>query len=226
MNTLGHDIEVEDDVVGLLKWPGGATGMIHVTTNEAPGRNFLEVSGTRGTLLLEDKRLKAIELAEDSRRVQRNVQGAIGERRRFSEARRTNCPRRKRSHAGGAPEFRRGRSKGRRAELYRRRGAARGRNSPMPCSSPASSANGSRRPWTRKEFERRSREAGRGQEPGRGEGVFRGAQVAWHPRRVQILRVGRFLSSGGIQVNRPRSVEDGEPQGEDRAESFERPTHA
>ena len=66
LNTSGHDIEVEDDVVGLLKWPGGATGTIHVTTNEAPGRTFFEVAGTRGTLALEGNKLKATELAEDS----------------------------------------------------------------------------------------------------------------------------------------------------------------
>jgi len=67
MDALGHDIEVEDDVVGILKWSGGATGMIHVTTNEAPGRHFLEVAGARGTLLVEGARLKATKLAEDSR---------------------------------------------------------------------------------------------------------------------------------------------------------------
>ena len=66
VNTAGHEIEVEDDVVGAMKWPGGATGTIHVTTNEAPGRTFFEVSGTRGTLTLENNKIKATELAEDS----------------------------------------------------------------------------------------------------------------------------------------------------------------
>ncbi len=66
VNTSGHEIEVEDDVVAAMKWPGGATGTMHVTTNEAPGRTFLEVAGTRGTLTLEDNKIKATELAEDS----------------------------------------------------------------------------------------------------------------------------------------------------------------
>ena len=66
LNTAGHEIEVEDDAVAALKWRGGATGTIHVTTNEAPGRSFFEVSGTRGTLTLEDNKLKATELAQDS----------------------------------------------------------------------------------------------------------------------------------------------------------------
>ena len=66
VNTSGHEIEVEDDVVAAMKWPGGATGTMHVTTNEAPGRTFFEVAGTRGTLTLENNKLKATELAEDS----------------------------------------------------------------------------------------------------------------------------------------------------------------
>jgi predicted dehydrogenase len=66
LNTSGHEIEVEDDAIGVLKWRGGATGTIHVTTSESPGRNFFEVSGTRGTPTLEGDKLKATELAEDS----------------------------------------------------------------------------------------------------------------------------------------------------------------
>lgn len=67
MNTSGHDIEVEDDVCALLKWPSGATGVFHVSTNEAPGRSFYEIAGTKGTLLLEDGRVRATELTVDSR---------------------------------------------------------------------------------------------------------------------------------------------------------------
>jgi predicted dehydrogenase len=75
VNTAGHEIEVEDDVVGALKWPGGATGTIHVTTNEAPGRTLFEVSGTRGTLTLENNKVKATELAEDSAEFSRTSKG-------------------------------------------------------------------------------------------------------------------------------------------------------
>jgi predicted dehydrogenase len=75
VNTAGHEIEVEDDVVGALKWPGGATGTIHVTTNEAPGRTLFEVSGARGTLTLENNKVKATELAEDSAEFSRTSKG-------------------------------------------------------------------------------------------------------------------------------------------------------
>ena len=75
VNTSGHEIEVEDDVVGAMKWPGGATGTIHVTTNEAPGRTFFEISGTRGTLTLEGNKIKATQLAEDSAQFSKTTTG-------------------------------------------------------------------------------------------------------------------------------------------------------
>lgn len=67
MNTSGHDIEVEDDVCALFKWPQGATGTLHVSTNEAPGRNYFELAGTRGTLRLENGAVTATRLSVDSR---------------------------------------------------------------------------------------------------------------------------------------------------------------
>jgi len=67
MSTSGHDIEVEDDVCALFRWPSKATGVFHVSTNEAPGRSFYEIAGTKGTLLLEDGRVRATELSVDSR---------------------------------------------------------------------------------------------------------------------------------------------------------------
>lgn len=65
--TVGHDIEVEDDVCAVLKWPNGATGTLHVTTNEAPGRSFYEIAGTKGTVRLEGDSVTATSLAVDSR---------------------------------------------------------------------------------------------------------------------------------------------------------------
>lgn len=67
LSATGHDIEVEDDVCALLKWPGGFLGTLQVNTNEAPGRTFLEITGTKGTLLLEGTKLTATRLAQDSR---------------------------------------------------------------------------------------------------------------------------------------------------------------
>jgi Predicted dehydrogenases and related proteins len=52
-----HDIEVEDDVSALLEYPDGTTGVFVTSTGEAPGINRLEISGERGRLTLENKKL-------------------------------------------------------------------------------------------------------------------------------------------------------------------------
>jgi predicted dehydrogenase len=79
INTLSHDIEVEDDVTAILKWPNGATGTLHVTTNESPGRDFLEIAGTRGALLLEHGKLQATQLAVDAREFSETTQEKIAD---------------------------------------------------------------------------------------------------------------------------------------------------
>lgn len=48
-----HDIEVEDDVTAYLEFPGGATGVFITTTGDAPGSNRLEISGTRGKVVVD-----------------------------------------------------------------------------------------------------------------------------------------------------------------------------
>lgn len=67
IDTAWHQIEVEDVASALLKWPNGAVGTLQVNTAEAPGRAFLEIVGTRGTLLLDEAGLKATRLSVDSR---------------------------------------------------------------------------------------------------------------------------------------------------------------
>jgi predicted dehydrogenase len=52
-----HDIEVEDDVTAYFEWADGATGTFVSSTGEAPGTNRLEISGTRGRLVLENGKL-------------------------------------------------------------------------------------------------------------------------------------------------------------------------
>ncbi|MBI1840606.1 MAG: Gfo/Idh/MocA family oxidoreductase [Verrucomicrobia bacterium] len=52
-----HNIEVEDEVTAYLEWPGGATGVFVTSTAEAPGANRLEITGSRGRLVLENDRL-------------------------------------------------------------------------------------------------------------------------------------------------------------------------
>lgn len=49
-----HDIEVEDDVTAYLEYENGATGVFITTTGEAPGSNRLEISGTRGKLVIDN----------------------------------------------------------------------------------------------------------------------------------------------------------------------------
>ncbi len=48
-----HDIEVEDDVTAYFEYANGASGTFITTTGEAPGTNRLEITGTRGKLLVE-----------------------------------------------------------------------------------------------------------------------------------------------------------------------------
>lgn len=48
-----HDIEVEDDVTAMAKYPNGATGVFITTTGECPGTNRLEITGSKGKLVYE-----------------------------------------------------------------------------------------------------------------------------------------------------------------------------
>ncbi len=57
-----HDIEVEDDVTIFAEYANGATGVFITTTGDAPGRNRLEVTLDKGSLLIEDGRLTITEL--------------------------------------------------------------------------------------------------------------------------------------------------------------------
>lgn len=48
-----HNIEVEDDVTCYCEYPNGATGVFITTTADAPGTNRFEVTGTKGTLIMD-----------------------------------------------------------------------------------------------------------------------------------------------------------------------------
>ncbi len=67
--TVGkyHNIGVEDDVTIYCEYENGATAVFISTTGEAPGSNRLEISGTKGKLVLEDGKLKWWKLKEDER---------------------------------------------------------------------------------------------------------------------------------------------------------------
>lgn len=60
-----HEIEVEDDVTIITRYGNGATGTFITSTGEFPGTNRLEISGTRGKIVLENGKLKWWKLKED-----------------------------------------------------------------------------------------------------------------------------------------------------------------
>ncbi len=60
-----HRIEVEDDATIYARFPGGATGVFITTTGEYPGTNRLEISGSKGKIVLENGKLKWWKLEMD-----------------------------------------------------------------------------------------------------------------------------------------------------------------
>ena len=62
-----HQIEVEDDATIFARFPGGAEGVFITTTGEYPGTNRLEISGSKGKLVLENGKLKWWCLQDDER---------------------------------------------------------------------------------------------------------------------------------------------------------------
>lgn len=52
-----HDIEVEDDVTAYFRFANGTHGTFITSTGEAPGRNLLQITGERGMLILEGRKL-------------------------------------------------------------------------------------------------------------------------------------------------------------------------
>ena len=68
-----HTIEVEDDVTIFARYENGATGVFITTTGEFPGTNRLEISGTRGKLVIEEGQLKWWKLDQDSQAVSREA---------------------------------------------------------------------------------------------------------------------------------------------------------
>lgn len=62
-----HDIGVEDDVTICGEYENGASAVFITTTGEAPGTNRLEISGTKGKIVIEDGKLKWWRLKEDER---------------------------------------------------------------------------------------------------------------------------------------------------------------
>ena len=63
--TLGHDIEVEDTAVAILRFKSGALGHIYGSTASFPGQpRHLEITGTKGTIKQVDANLNIWNFAE------------------------------------------------------------------------------------------------------------------------------------------------------------------
>ena len=62
-----HHIEVEDDATIYAEYENGATGIFITSTGEAPGTNRLEISGTKGKLVIEGGKMTVTKLLVDER---------------------------------------------------------------------------------------------------------------------------------------------------------------
>lgn len=83
--TLAHErIEVEDTAVAALRFPSGALGVIEGATSTHPGfARRIEISGDKGTAVMEDDTLKVWQFAEEDAgdaaiRGAANKPGAVG----------------------------------------------------------------------------------------------------------------------------------------------------
>lgn len=75
-SKLGHPkIETEDAGVGILQFENDALGIIYGTTASFPGQNRrMEITGTKGTIVLVEDSLKVWEFAEKSEEDEKIVQ--------------------------------------------------------------------------------------------------------------------------------------------------------
>ena len=63
--TLGHSIEVEDTATAILQFHSKALGMIYGSTASFPGQyRRIEITGTKGTAILEENTFKVWEFAD------------------------------------------------------------------------------------------------------------------------------------------------------------------
>lgn len=74
-----RDIQVENDVTLHMRWANGATGQFIASSREFPGTNRLEVSGSKGRMVLEDdKNFHMHHLIRDEREFAQNTTGYFG----------------------------------------------------------------------------------------------------------------------------------------------------
>lgn len=64
-----HNIQVEDDATIYAEYKSGANACFITSTGEYPGTNRIEISGTKGKVVLEDGHLKLYLLNQDEREI-------------------------------------------------------------------------------------------------------------------------------------------------------------
>ena len=57
-----HDVEIEDDVIAILKYKNGAMGSFITSTGIKPGTNRLEIATDRGSIIVENEKIRINEL--------------------------------------------------------------------------------------------------------------------------------------------------------------------
>lgn len=72
-----HEIEVEDDVTTFLRYPNGATGVFVTSTGEAPGTNRLEITGDRGRIVVEERKITFLRTTEPVREFSKSCPGGF-----------------------------------------------------------------------------------------------------------------------------------------------------
>ena len=79
--TALHDVEVEDTVVATLEFASGAIGTVEAATSAYPGyARRLEITGTEGTIILENDNIIAADLRTPSPDIVSKIEKADSER--------------------------------------------------------------------------------------------------------------------------------------------------
>lgn len=73
-----YNIEVDDDVTAYAEYENGMTATFITSTGEAPGTNRLEISGTKGKVVVEDDKITFYRNRVDEREFNRTWEGGFG----------------------------------------------------------------------------------------------------------------------------------------------------
>lgn len=73
-----RNIEVEDDLYAVVEYENGATGCYITTVGDAPGTNRLEISGTRGKLVVENGEISFSRLRVPEPEFNATYKGGLG----------------------------------------------------------------------------------------------------------------------------------------------------